>query len=513
MGSPLPGTGWDEVVVGAGTAGAVLASRLSEDPDRRVLLIEAGPDPATPAEPPNRLGVPVVSGYNWDHHVYVGSEPTGRTAPYPIGKVVGGSSAINGAIALRGLPSDFAAWAATGCPDWGWDQVLPVYLALEADADVKDAVHGTDGPVPIRRAEASALTPLATGFVAACRQQGLPDQPDLNAGPSVGVGPIPTNGLGGRRMSSADTHLAGARSRPNLTVWGSCDVVRVLLSGDRATGVEVLRDGRIEQVPAGRVTVCAGGLGTPLILQRSGIGDPDRLRERGIEARIALPGVGANLIDHPAVPIWSLPKAEACRPDAPWYEVMARFASGPGDPDSALVLAGNIDTSLLLESGAALGGRTGAMVSAVLLNPQARGRVSAGGPTLDDPPEVVVSLAGTPHDLDRLITAVRLAWSVVRAKPFADQIQQVLVWSDRMVGQDAILRSVLPKWTVPLFHAAGTARMGPATDERAVVDQRCRVHQVRDLVVCDASVMPVPLSAPPSLSCVMVAEKVASWMD
>jgi choline dehydrogenase len=511
--TPLPRSGWDDIVVGAGTAGAVLAGRLAAQPDRRVLLIEAGPDPAGPHRPPDRLGIPVVTGWNWDHTVHIGPDTTGRVSPYPSGKLVGGTAAINGAIALRGLPRDFDAWAAAGNPEWSWRAVRPHYIRLETDVDMDGQAHGRQGPVPIRRADPARLGPLASGFLDACAGLGLPLVADLNAGPAVGAGPVPTNGRGCRRLSTADTHLAAVRGRPNLTIWAGSPVGRVLLRGGRARGVEVLRDGVPQRVSGDRVTLAAGGIYTPALLLRSGIGDPRQLRALGIAVHVPLAGVGGNLIEHPAVPVWTVPHPGVSRPGDAWYQVMARAATGHRGADVGIVLAGNIDPGTLLEAGAALGGQPAAMVSAVLLDPDARGRVRLRDAAADTPPLVTLNLAGTPGDVERLIAAVRLTWSVVRSAAFNAQLRRVLVWTERMVHDDALLRSSLTRWSVPLFHAAGTARMGPADDPAAVVDQRCRVHHVDNLMLCDASVMPLPVSAPPSLTCVMIAERVAQWMS
>ena len=304
-------------------------------------------------------------------------------------------------------------------------------------------------------------------------------------------------------------HLAGARQRPNLTVLADAMVDRVVLERGRVAGVRLVRDGTPRLVTASRVALAAGGVGTPVILQRSGIGEPAELAQRGITPLVSLPGVGRALIEHPAVPIWVLPKPAACRPGAAWYEVMAR----DGDPpDLGVFLAANVATGQLPAAGELLGDRCAAMVSAVLLDPTSRGRVCAAGPSPTAPPRIDLELLATGRDRDRLGRAVRLAWSVLRAGPFAEQLRGVLMWTDRMVADDRLLGAALRRWTTPLFHAAGTARMGPADDPSAVVDEHCRLHDVPGLWVCDTSIMPAPVTAPPNLTCLMIAERVAAWM-
>jgi len=502
--------GWDDIVVGAGSAGAVLANRLTARPDRRVLLLEAGADSTEPERLSTALGMPVLSGHNWEFTARI--SPGDRVWPYRVGKVVGGSSAVNGAIALRALPADFDRWAAGSLDEWAWPHVLPYFARLETDTDRDGPAHGDSGPLPISRPDPDRLDPLADAFRSACRDRGLPALADLNEGGRVGVGLVPSNAVRQRRVSTARAYLEPARRRPNLVLRDRCHTLRVLVEGGRAVGVEVRESGETKRWYADRITLCAGALNTPVILQRSGIGDADRLRRLGVRPVADLPGVGHNLSEHVALGIWTAPRSGAWRAGAPWHQVMARVASDGTEPDLNLFLANNVTTAGMPGLGDLLRGRTAACVSAMLMRPTSRGSVHIRDTGPDTAPEIDLSLAATGEDVTRLMHGVRLAWSLLCRPPIAPLVGRPLLWTERMIGDDTLLAGAIRRFATPMYHPTGTARMGTDSDPLAVADQRCRVRAVTGLRVADASVMPSIPSMPTNLACVMLAERIAEWM-
>ncbi|UYB38603.1 GMC family oxidoreductase N-terminal domain-containing protein [Streptomyces sp. Je 1-4] len=509
--------GFDDIVVGAGAAGVVLAACLSEDPARRVLLIEAGPDHPDPAHLPADLRngcTPSLVEHDWS---LVGERRDGALLPLPRGRVVGGSSAVNSCIALRPEVDDFTRWAKrAGGAAWSWPEILPFFTALESDADFGERHHGAHGPLPLRRPSRSALTPLSAALVETATAAGHPFVADHNAPGATGVGPLPLNLADrGRRVSAVAAYLDPVRKRPNLTVLADTLVDRVLFEGTRARGVVTVADGGTTEVRGDRVTLCAGAYGTPALLHRSGIGPAALLRSLGVDVVADLPGVGNGLSDHSQVPIGVIPPtAELCDPSVPCAQVVLRYTAPGSDVanDMQMYVLNHVELDVYAPHLASRvpGGRA-FMVTANLMAPRGRGTVTTVARSPAIPPRIGIDYTADAEDLRRLRAGVGLCWEMLQQPAFTALTRDVIDMDAATVRSQARLDAFVRRAARTAHHPMGTARIGRADDPDAVVDERCRVYGTERLQVADASVIPVPVRANTHLVSLVIGERVAAW--
>jgi choline dehydrogenase len=504
------------VIVGAGSAGAVLAARLTENPASEVLLLEAGPDYPSREKTPTELldARGVAATHDWE---YTASPVGGRSGPYPRGKVVGGTSSINAALAVRGTPADFRDWVASGCSEWGWDDVLPFFLRLESDLDYRDDLHGVSGPVPVCRWTAGDLVPEQRAFYAACRAAGFRHIGDHNhpgAGDVRGVGPLPMNRRGLERVSTARAYLDPARQRPNLTIRPGCLVDKVRFAGSRAVGVDLAIGRERETVEADRVILSAGAIGSPAILLRSGIGPGGHLAAMGIALVVDLPAVGARLWDHPGVSMLLAPRPGFGDLNAPCLQVVARYLDGesPDRGEVFLFLASGVDVTGLPGVEADVGGPVGMELCPVLMRPRAAGRLALHSADPHQQPAIELDFAADPEDLRRMKDAVRLMHDLARSAEMSVVTRGVAGLSDATAASADALTAYIREHVDTFGHALGTAPMGSPGDQGAVVSQHCQVHGTDNLWVVDASVMPTVPAVPPHMTTIMIAERAATWL-
>ncbi|MBX3707967.1 MAG: FAD-dependent oxidoreductase [Pseudomonadales bacterium] len=499
---------YDIIVVGAGSAGCAIAARASEHTGHRVLLVEAGPDYPDVSATPFDLVNSHNNSYR-DHDWGLSHAPTqGRSVPFPRGRVTGGSSAVNTTIALRGVPEDYDDWAAAGNPEWAWEAVLPAFRRLERDLDFgAEPYHGDAGPIAIRRYRDAELLPQHQAFLAAAERLGYRPCADANDPWSEGAGPHPMNKLGRLRVSCALGYLAPARVRANLEIRANTLVRRLIVERGRCRGIEVeATDGSVARVDARLVVLAAGAIMSPAILLRSGIGAPAALGAYGIELVADMPGVGANLSDHPALAVVCRVRDPALVDfDQPLIQTILRYTA-PGS---------GLRNDLQIEQ-LSFSGRRNAeprfAIAAVLEYQHGRGELRLASADPHAAPVIENRFCEDPRDVARLTACLRDTLAFARSAPLADMIDEIVFPDLRRVASDEDIAELCRRYSGSGYHPCGTARMGPASDAGAVVDQYGCCHGVDALVVADASIMPAVPRANTNLTCIMIGERVGEWL-
>jgi choline dehydrogenase len=515
----------DYIIVGAGSAGNVLASRLTEDPQISVLLLEAGgPDKKSEIRIPAAFSKLFKTSCDWSYSTEEEPQMANRRIYWPRGKVLGGSSSINAMIYIRGNRRDYEGWRDAGNEGWGYQDVLPYFKKSENQERGSSEYHGVGGPLNV--GDLRYVTPLSRAFVAACQELGMSENPDFNGEVNEGTGFFQVTQKNGERWSTVNAYLKPALNRPNLTVQAESQVARILIENGRATGIVYLADGKLETVRANReVLICGGAINSPQLLMLSGIGPADHLKEVGIDIVADLPGVGQNLQDHLAsgVVYRSTQPVGLSQADAPGHIFnYLLFKRGPltsnvaeaggflklqADAPSPDIQFHFAPVSFLNHGFDPFSGH-GFTVSPTLLHPRSRGQITLRTNNPFAYPVIQANYLSVEEDARLLLQAVRLSSEIALTKAFRP-FRGEPVLSNAELSDEETLQSIR-KHSQTIYHPVGTCKMGK--DSMAVVDAQLRVYGIEGLRVIDASVMPTIIGGNTNAPTIMIAEKAADLL-
>ncbi|WP_299348450.1 GMC family oxidoreductase N-terminal domain-containing protein [uncultured Shimia sp.] len=525
---------YDYVIAGGGSAGCVLAARLSEDPDVSVCLVEAGGDGNSLLVRVPVLGAAMISGRpkinNWAYHTVPQGGLNNRKGYQPRGKALGGSSAINAMLYVRGHPSDYDDWANLGCEGWDWNSVLPYFKRSEGNARGADALHGDQGPLQVR--DQATPRAISNAFVDACATQQIRKNSDFNGENQEGAGLFQVTQFHkgkrlGQRCSAAAAYLRLIQKRSNLTILTRSTVERIVLDGKRATGLMIRRKGRREVLKARReVILSAGAFGSPQLLLLSGIGARDELAEHGIAVQHELPGVGQNLQDHLDYTIayrsprkdmlavnprgvWDITRAafrwrsqKGGDLASPFAEGGAFFKSDPSQPRPDMQL--HFVIGILDQHLRKIHVHHGYSCHVCVLRPKSRGHVGLQSAHIKDAPRIDPAFLSDSCDLEDLKKGARILEDIMTSDPLTPWRGKRLYPHD---GSDAALEADIRARSDTIYHPVGTCKMGQ--DDTAVTDTQGRVHGMDGLRVVDASLMPTLVGGNTNAPTIMMAEKIA----